>query len=115
MPMTLLPDPNVNQITFTSEEFYNRVDVRQTLHAPMNINWHGCAAGNGRRRLFVSLVPADYGSRLPYLDILTFYCKLHKISLFLSTVLLKYLLHYLQFSSRKSPTKLYCELYSTCF
>lgn len=43
-------DPNVDQITFTSEAFYNREDVRLALHAPMNITWHGCADGNGRRR-----------------------------------------------------------------
>jgi hypothetical protein len=43
-------DPNVDQITFTSEAFYNRIDVRKALHAPLNITWHGCADGNGRRR-----------------------------------------------------------------
>jgi carboxypeptidase C (cathepsin A) len=43
-------DPNVDQITFTSEAFFNRMDVREALHAPMNITWHGCADGNGRRR-----------------------------------------------------------------
>ena len=43
-------DPNVDQVTFTSEAFYNRIDVRKALHAPMNITWHGCADGNGRRR-----------------------------------------------------------------
>mmetsp|Transcript_14997 Transcript_14997/g.36884 ORF Transcript_14997/g.36884 Transcript_14997/m.36884 type:complete len:583 (+) Transcript_14997:269-2017(+) len=43
-------DPNVDQITFTSEEFFNREDVRLALHAPLNITWHGCADGNGRRR-----------------------------------------------------------------
>lgn len=44
-------DPNVDQITFTSEAFYNREDVRMALHAPMNITWHGCRWGEGRRRL----------------------------------------------------------------
>jgi len=43
-------DPNVDQVTFTSEAFYNREDVRKALHAPTNITWHGCSAGNGRRR-----------------------------------------------------------------
>ena len=43
-------DPNVDQVTFTSEAFYNRIDVRKALHAPLNITWHGCADGNGRRR-----------------------------------------------------------------
>jgi Serine carboxypeptidase len=43
-------DPNVDQVTFTSEAFYNRLDVRKALHAPLNITWHGCADGNGRRR-----------------------------------------------------------------
>ncbi|OEU10961.1 alpha/beta-hydrolase [Fragilariopsis cylindrus CCMP1102] len=43
-------DPNVDQVTFTSEAFYNREDIRKALHAPMNITWHGCAGGNSRRR-----------------------------------------------------------------
>jgi carboxypeptidase C (cathepsin A) len=42
-------DPNVDQITFTSEAFYNRDDVKAALHAPTNITWHGCR-GFGRRR-----------------------------------------------------------------
>jgi hypothetical protein len=44
-------DPNVDQITFTSEAFYNREDVKKILHAPMNVTWHGCQVGEGRRRL----------------------------------------------------------------
>lgn len=40
----------MDQVTFTSEAFYNRLDVRKALHAPLNITWHGCADGNGRRR-----------------------------------------------------------------
>lgn len=43
-------DPNVDQITFTSEAFYNRPDVKKMLHAPQNITWHGCRWGEGRRR-----------------------------------------------------------------
>ena len=30
-------DPNVDQITFTSEAFFNRDDVKAILHAPTNI------------------------------------------------------------------------------
>jgi hypothetical protein len=44
-------DPNVDQVTFTSEAFYNRPDVKAALHAPANITWHGCRWGEGRRRL----------------------------------------------------------------
>jgi Serine carboxypeptidase len=43
-------DPNVDQVTFTSEAFYNRDDVKQMLHAPDGITWHGCRWGAGRRR-----------------------------------------------------------------
>jgi len=43
-------DPNVDQVTFTSEAFYNRDDVKEMLHAPPNITWHGCRPGGGRRR-----------------------------------------------------------------
>jgi Serine carboxypeptidase len=43
-------DPNVDQVTFTSEAFYNRPDVKAMLHAPGNITWHGCRPGGGRRR-----------------------------------------------------------------
>jgi len=44
-------DPNVDQVTFTSEAFYNRLDVKAALHAPSNVTWHGCRPGGGRRRL----------------------------------------------------------------
>ena len=37
-------------VTFSSEAFYNRPDVRAILHAPTNITWHGCRPGSGRRR-----------------------------------------------------------------
>ena len=30
-------DPNVDQITFTTEVFFNRDDVKAALHAPTNI------------------------------------------------------------------------------
>jgi pimeloyl-ACP methyl ester carboxylesterase len=42
-------DPNVDQITFSSEVFYNSPAVKKALHAPMNITWHGCRDGGGRR------------------------------------------------------------------
>jgi carboxypeptidase C (cathepsin A) len=41
----------VDQVTFTSEAFYNRDDVKAALHAPDGHFWHGCQAGEGRRRL----------------------------------------------------------------
>jgi hypothetical protein len=44
-------DPNVDQVTFTSEAFYNRPDVKKALNAPTNITWHGCRWGEGRRKL----------------------------------------------------------------
>lgn len=44
-------DPNVDQVTFASEVFYNNPDVKAALHAPDGIVWHGCRAGGGRRRL----------------------------------------------------------------
>lgn len=44
-------DPNVDQVTFTSEAFYNSAAVKTALHAPTNITWHGCRWGSGRRRL----------------------------------------------------------------
>jgi hypothetical protein len=55
-------DPNVDQITFTSEAFYNSVPVKAALHAPTNITWHGCRWGEGRRRLF------ERSSRRLYMD-----------------------------------------------
>lgn len=44
-------DPNVDQVTFTSEGFYNSAPVKAALNAPTNITWHGCRWGEGRRRL----------------------------------------------------------------
>jgi len=44
-------DPNVDQVTFSSEVFYNDPIVKAALHAPTNITWHGCRQGEGRRRL----------------------------------------------------------------
>jgi hypothetical protein len=44
-------DPNVDQVTFSSEVFYNDPAVKKALHAPDNITWHGCRQGEGRRRL----------------------------------------------------------------
>ncbi|GAX27526.1 vitellogenic carboxypeptidase-like protein [Fistulifera solaris] len=44
-------DPNVDQVTFTSEAFFNTPQVKELLHVlnPEHI-WHGCQAGSGRRR-----------------------------------------------------------------
>jgi pimeloyl-ACP methyl ester carboxylesterase len=42
-------DPNVDQVTFASEAFYNTPAVKEILHAPANVTWHGCQ-GMGRRR-----------------------------------------------------------------
>jgi hypothetical protein len=50
-------DPNVDQVTFTSEAFYNRPDVKAALHAPTNITWHGCRWGEGRRRQLSAAAP----------------------------------------------------------
>jgi hypothetical protein len=47
-------DPNVDQISFASEVFYNNPLVKAALHAPDNIVWHGCRQGGGRRRLLES-------------------------------------------------------------
>ena len=44
-------DPNVDQVTFTSEAFYNQEIVKTALHAPMDVTWHGCRQGEGRRRM----------------------------------------------------------------
>jgi serine carboxypeptidase-like clade IV len=43
-------DPNVDQVTFASEVFYNNAVVKAALHAPEGIVWHGCREGGGRRR-----------------------------------------------------------------
>lgn len=42
-------DPNVDQVTFTSEAFYNNPDVKAALHVHTDKKWHGCGAGVGRR------------------------------------------------------------------
>jgi hypothetical protein len=44
-------DANVDQVTFTSEGFYNTPAVKVALHAPDDHFWHGCQWGEGRRRL----------------------------------------------------------------
>lgn len=44
-------DPNVDQITFATEIFFNQDAVKEALHAPTNITWHGCRQGEGRRQL----------------------------------------------------------------
>lgn len=57
-------DANVDQITFSSEVFYNTPAVKAALNAPMNITWHGCRDGGGRRRL----KDADTSHRRLYMD-----------------------------------------------
>jgi hypothetical protein len=46
-------DPNVDQVTFASEAFYNNPLVKDALHVTNHTDkmWHGCGAGAGRRRL----------------------------------------------------------------
>jgi Serine carboxypeptidase len=60
-------DPNVDQITFASEVFYNNPLVKAALHAPDNIVWHGCREGGGRRRLAEGSAPHQLHRRL-YMD-----------------------------------------------
>lgn len=43
-------DANVDQVTFTSEAFYNMPEVKKALNAPEDHYWHGCQWGEGRRR-----------------------------------------------------------------
>ena len=43
-------DANVDQVTFTSEAFYNTPAVKTALNAPEDHFWHGCQWGEGRRR-----------------------------------------------------------------
>ena len=59
-------DPNVDQVTFASEAFYNLPRVKEILHAPSNITWHGCQ-GMGRRRLASSSEARQQHRRL-YMD-----------------------------------------------
>jgi carboxypeptidase C (cathepsin A) len=56
-------DPNVDQITFTSEAFYNRDDVKASLHAPTNITWHGCRGFGRRRRRLLAMAERRRHSR----------------------------------------------------
>lgn len=56
-------DPNVDQVTFASEVFYNNPLVKEALHAPKDIVWHGCRQGGGRRRL-----TAEQDRRRLYMD-----------------------------------------------
>lgn len=53
----------MDQVTFTSEGFYNSPKVKAALNAPTNITWHGCRWGSGRRRL-----AADHPHRRLYMD-----------------------------------------------
>ncbi|GKY98853.1 hypothetical protein MPSEU_000841300 [Mayamaea pseudoterrestris] len=59
-------DPNVDQVTFASEAFYNLPSVKEMLHAPANITWHGCQ-GMGRRRL-TSFADKHQQHRRLYMD-----------------------------------------------
>lgn len=45
------PCYKVDQVTFTSEAFFNKPEVKEMLHVlnPEH-TWHGCQAGSGRRR-----------------------------------------------------------------
>lgn len=65
-------DPNVDQVTFSSEEFFNRDEVKEAIHAPKDITWHGCRPGGGRRLLSAQTsmrdTPANQGSRRLYMD-----------------------------------------------
>ena len=47
-------DPNVDQITFSTEVLLNMEEVKLALHAPLNITWHGCRPGGGRRKLMAT-------------------------------------------------------------
>ena len=48
-------DPNVDQVTFSSEVFYNDPLVKDALNViNKRHTWHGCQAGSGRRRLGVA-------------------------------------------------------------
>ena len=60
-------DPNVDQITFTSEEFFNDPFVKKALHV-LNPDhyWHGCQAGSGRRRRLNEAV--EHQHRKLYMD-----------------------------------------------
>jgi len=46
-------DPNVDQVTFSSEAFFNDPKVKEMLHVTgpaLEHYWHGCQAGSGRRQ-----------------------------------------------------------------
>uniref|UniRef100_A0A7S3P8D1 Carboxypeptidase n=1 Tax=Amphora coffeiformis TaxID=265554 RepID=A0A7S3P8D1_9STRA len=60
-------DPNVDQITFTSEAFFNDPFVKNALHV-LNPDhyWHGCQAGSGRRRRLNEV--AEHQHRKLYMD-----------------------------------------------
>lgn len=59
-------DPNVDQITFTTEVFFNRPEVKKALNVPddIGITWHGCRWGEGRRQLSAE----SSSRRLGYMD-----------------------------------------------
>jgi carboxypeptidase D len=65
-------DPNVDQITFTSEAFFNMPEVKEALHVLNKDHvWHGCQAGSGRRRLLSSgnsTTSSDIRGRKLYMD-----------------------------------------------
>lgn len=54
-------DPNVDQITFTSEAFFNDPYVKDALHVLNKDHyWHGCQAGSGRRRRLSAGHPMEH-------------------------------------------------------
>jgi len=67
-------DPNVDQVTFSSEAFFNKASVKTAIHAPEDITWHGCRPGGGRRLLSAASsmqrprVNTDQDRRRLYMD-----------------------------------------------
>ena len=60
-------DPNVDQVTFTSEAFFNDPFVKDALHVLNKDHyWHGCQAGSGRRRRLNEA--AEHQHRKLYMD-----------------------------------------------
>jgi len=61
-------DPNVDQVTFASEAFFNNPDVQAAIHAPKGIVWHGCRVGEGRRRRLSGASSSTQRHRMLYMD-----------------------------------------------
>lgn len=61
----------MDQITFTSEAFFNDPFVKDALHVQNKDHyWHGCQAGSGRRRLLKGSngLMEDHPHRKLYMD-----------------------------------------------